>query len=155
MMHQSETLWKFHRTHHLVKHPTVLLSLFADAEQEFGDVFAIPFLAFVTMRLMGLPMGFYEWWVCNQYVTSTELVGHSGLRLHLSTPSPISWLLKLMDCELVVEDHDLHHRHGWKKSYNYGKQTRLWDRVFGTAGQRIESKSENVDYDNPAHWPMY
>jgi sterol desaturase/sphingolipid hydroxylase (fatty acid hydroxylase superfamily) len=40
--------------------------------------------------------------------------------------------------ELAVEDHDLHHRFG-KSGRNYGKQTRIWDRVFGTIGERVET----------------
>jgi sterol desaturase/sphingolipid hydroxylase (fatty acid hydroxylase superfamily) len=61
----------------------------------------------------------------------------------------------MVDCELVVEDHDLHHRQGWRTSCNYGKQTRLWDRIFGTCGKRIEAKEENVDYANAIDMPLY
>jgi sterol desaturase/sphingolipid hydroxylase (fatty acid hydroxylase superfamily) len=56
--------------------------------------------------------------------------------------------------ELCVEDHDLHHRQGWRKSHNYGKQTRVWDRLFGTCGTRIESVPDNVDYVNQAYMPI-
>ncbi|WFD31083.1 hypothetical protein MSPP1_002115, partial [Malassezia sp. CBS 17886] len=48
--------------------------------------------------------------------------------------------------ELVVEDHDLHHRFGWKHSENYGKQTRLWDKWFGTHGERLETRDDRVDW---------
>lgn len=51
-------------------------------------------------------------------------------------------------CELVLEDHDLHHRMGWQRSHNYGKQTRLWDMLFGTDNVRIETNSDNVDWCN-------
>ena len=37
-----------------------------------------------------------------------------------------------------MEDHDLHHRFG-KSGRNYGKQTRIFDRIFGTIGERIET----------------
>jgi sterol desaturase/sphingolipid hydroxylase (fatty acid hydroxylase superfamily) len=100
-------------------------------------------------------MGFYEWWICHQYVVFAELAGHSGLRVHASPPSTLSWLLRWFDAELVIEDHDLHHRKGWKKSHNYGKQTRLWDRVFGTCCDRIESVQGNVDYVNQSPMPLY
>ncbi|KAG6014635.1 hypothetical protein E4U41_004795, partial [Claviceps citrina] len=56
---------------------------------------------------------------------------------------------------LVVEDHDLHHRQGWRASGNYGKQTRLWDRVFGTCMDRVETNVENVDFANPATMPIF
>lgn len=56
--------------------------------------------------------------------------------------------------ELVIEDHDLHHRRGWKQSHNYGKQTRVWDRVFGTTIPRVEGWEGNVDYVNTAEIPL-
>ncbi|OOQ85673.1 hypothetical protein PEBR_25698 [Penicillium brasilianum] len=155
IMHDFDGLWKFHRTHHLTKHPNPLLTLYADTEQEFFDIAGIPLMTFFTMKFMGMPMGFYEWWICHQYVVFAELAGHSGLRLHASPPSTLSWFLRWFDAELVIEDHDLHHRKGWKKSHNYGKQTRLWDRVFGTCCDRIESVQGNVDYANQAPMPLY
>ncbi len=36
------------------------------------------------------------------------------------------------------EDHDAHHRHG-RAGLNYGKQSRVWDRIFGTAAEREET----------------
>ncbi|TVY17545.1 Fatty acid hydroxylase vlmA [Lachnellula arida] len=148
LMHEVEGLWKYHRTHHLTKHPNSLLTLYADHEQEFFDIAGIPLLAYFSMRVLGLPMGFYEWWVCQQYVIYTELAGHSGLRLYSTPPSTLHWLLRMWGVDLVIEDHDLHHRRGWKKSENYGKQTRVWDKVFGTAGERIESTADKIDYGN-------
>lgn len=153
-MHDFGGLWKYHRTHHLTKHPNPLLAAFADHEQEFGDMVGVPFMAYLCLKTIGFPMGFYDWWICHQYVAFAEVFGHSGLRIHVTVPSTLSWLLQIFDCELVIEDHDLHHRKGWRKSHNYGKQTRLWDRVFGTCHPRIESVEGNVDYVNTVHLPV-
>ncbi|KAG6021203.1 hypothetical protein E4U41_002553, partial [Claviceps citrina] len=79
-MHELAPLWPYHRTHHLTKHPNPLLTLYADTVQELFDMAAIPLLAYLAMRLAGLPMGFYDWWVCGQYVVFAEVAGHSGLR---------------------------------------------------------------------------
>ena len=155
LMHDITPLWKFHRTHHLTKHPNPLLSLYADTEQEIFDIAGIPLMTYFAMKLMGFPMGFYEWWMCHQFVVFSELAGHSGLRVHTTTPGTSSWLLKLFGAELVIEDHDLHHRQGWKSSFNYGKQTRLWDKIFGTFKERIESREENVDYSNVIDFPIF
>lgn len=125
IMHEHDGLWQFHKTHHLTKHPSPIHTLFADHEQEVMDIAGVPLLTYITLKLMGLPMGFYEWWYCHQLIVFAELIGHSGLRVHVSAPSPIHSLLCLLDMELVVEDHDLHHRTGWKTSHNYGKQTRV------------------------------
>ncbi|KHO01375.1 Fatty acid hydroxylase [Metarhizium album ARSEF 1941] len=149
-MHETGFLWKFHRTHHLSKHPNPSLAAYADEGQEFFDMVGVPFMTFVTFRAFGVPLDFYSWWICHQYVAFTEFGGHSGLRLHIGTASTFGWLLKYFNMELLVEDHDLHHRTGWRKSHNYGKQTRVWDRIFGTCGERIELKESNIDYANPA-----
>ncbi|CRG84202.1 hypothetical protein PISL3812_01519 [Talaromyces islandicus] len=154
-MHDVGGLWKFHRTHHLTKHPNPLLAAYADHEQEFFDMVGVPFMTYVTLRAIGLPLGFYEWWVCHQYIAYTEVWGHSGLRVHLTAPSTLAWLLEMFDANIVVEDHDLHHRKGWRKSHNYGKQTRLWDRIFGTCIDRIESSPQNVDYVNTGDMPIF
>ncbi|KAK3186210.1 hypothetical protein K4F52_004974 [Lecanicillium sp. MT-2017a] len=153
-MHDVGGLWKFHRTHHLTKHPNPLLGAYADDEQEFFDMIGVPFMTFLTFRVLGLPLGFYDWWICHQYIAFTELGGHSGLRLHIQAASPFGWLLAMLDCDIVTEDHDLHHRKGWRKSFNYGKQSRLWDRIFGTCGDRIESNVSNVDYSKPVLVPL-
>lgn len=156
LMHEVPWLWKFHRTHHLTKHPNPLLTLYADFEQEVFDTLGIPLVTYGTMKLIGLPMGFYEWWICQSYILFVEILGHSGLRLYLQAPNPSSWLLRRFGCELLLEDHDLHHRKGWKSSGNYGKQTRLWDRLFGTCKDRIECISdENVDWKHPVNIPAF
>ncbi|KAI9376141.1 hypothetical protein BJX61DRAFT_461330 [Aspergillus egyptiacus] len=155
LMHEIGGLWKYHRTHHLTKHPNPLLTLYADVEQELFDIAGIPLMTYFTLKLIGLPMGFYEWWVCHMYVVWAELAGHSGVRVVAIPPNTLSWFLRLCKAELIIEDHDLHHRYGWKASGNYGKQTRLWDRVFGTCKDRIECQEENIDYENPVRLPWF
>ncbi|KIW03437.1 uncharacterized protein PV09_05207 [Verruconis gallopava] len=155
LMHDVDWLWRYHRTHHLTKHPNPLLTLYADTEQEIMDIAGIPLLTYVTMKYgMGMPMGFYEWWIAHMYVVFSELFGHSGVRVLGSPPSTLTWLLRWTGTELVIEDHDLHHRKGWKKSFNYGKQTRLWDVIFGTARDRIECIPKNLDYNTVVELPL-
>lgn len=155
IMHESDTLWQFHRTHHLTKHPSPLLSLYADQVQEIFDIIGIPIITYITMRLAGFPMGFADWWICQQYVVWTELWGHSGLRVLVRPPTTATPFLQLFDAELNTEDHDLHHRKGWKSSHNYGKQTRLWDRLFGTTTARIESIEGTIDWTDPVSLPLW
>lgn len=153
-MHANDSLWKYHRTHHLTKHPNPLLASYADHEQEFMDIMGVPALAYGTMRLMGFPLGFYELWLCHLYIVYTEIFGHSGLRLFSAPPSPFEWFLTKFHLALAIEDHDLHHRTGWKKSHNYGKQTLIWDRLFGTVKERIEGTDDNIDYSEQISlWP--
>lgn len=153
-MHDVDYLWKYHRTHHLTKHPNALLTAYADHEQEFFDMIGVPALAYLTFWAAGFPLGFYDWWVCHQYIVYTEVWGHSGIRVHVTPPTTFAWLLRKFRLELVLEDHDLHHRQGWRKTHNYGKQTRVWDRAFGTCAQRIESIDTNIDYVDTADMPI-
>jgi len=150
-MHEVDGLWQFHRQHHLTKHPTPLLTLFADHEQEVFDIVIIPLLALTTMKIFGFPMGFYEFWICSSYIFFTELVGHSGLRILSRPPSTNTPFVSLIDAELLIEDHDLHHRKGYRKSSNYGKQTKIWDMVFGTTGPRYETLPSNFDFTTPVY----
>lgn len=153
-MHDIPFLWRYHRTHHLTKHPNAMMSAYADEEQELFDMAVVPLLGYLTLRALGLRLGFFDWFVCHHFVAFTEVWGHSGLRIHFTPPMPCSPLLHLLDIEGVTEDHDLHHRFGYRKSSNYSKQSRLWDRIFGTDRGRIESIEENVDYVNQVHMPI-
>lgn len=154
-MHGILPLWKYHRAHHLVKHPTTALGAYADEEQEFFDTVIIPGLAYITLRAMGLPVGFYEWYVCFSYLVFSEILGHSGVRVVISVPTPFSSLLRMVGAELELEDHDLHHRLPRRHSVNMGKQTRLYDLIFGTTGERIEGRAENIDYSIPVSMPIF
>jgi len=153
--HEVDWLWRYHRTHHLTKHPNVMMSSYADSEQEFIEIMLVPLLTYGSLKLMGMPMGFYDWWICQSYIFFAEIMGHSGVRLYACTPGIHGLLLKYFNCDLAVEDHDLHHRHGWKKAANYGKQTRVWDRLFGTCTDRIECAADNVDWENPVCFPIF
>ncbi|KAM3433787.1 hypothetical protein MY4824_005781 [Beauveria thailandica] len=153
--HEIPFMWKYHRTHHLSKHPTAAMAAWADDEQEVTELVIIPLLTFATFWSVGLPLGFYEWWICSEYVVFSEVIGHSGIRVHVIIPSPISWLLRLCDAELAIEDHDLHHRFGWRKSFNYGKQTTMWDKIFSSKSPRLESRETNVDYEDIVWMPIF
>lgn len=55
--HELDGLWQYHRTHHLTKHPSPLLSSYADSEQEFLEIALIPLLTYGTLKyVFGLPM---------------------------------------------------------------------------------------------------
>ena len=152
--HEIDFLWRYHRTHHLTKHPTPFLSAYSDTEQEIIEIALVPILTWGTLKLLGFPMGFYDWWICHQYLIFAEAFGHSGLRVFSCAPGTSSFFLRFVGAELTTEDHDLHHRKGYRKSTNYGKQTRLWDVCFGTAGERIEARDGNVDYGNSIDFPL-
>jgi hypothetical protein len=61
-------------------------------------------MTYFTLKLMGLPMGFYEWHICNLYLLFSEAAGHSGLRIHATSPNPLTRLMRILDAELVIEE---------------------------------------------------
>lgn len=131
--HEFDSLWFIHRQHHATKHPTPILSILADDYQEVLEIFLIPFLA----TAISPRMSFAELWLIINYTLYVEALGHSGIRA--VWPHPIlGAVLRPFGMDLAVEDHDLHHRFG-KSGKNYGKQTRVFDRLFGTIGERIET----------------
>ncbi|KAL4401038.1 C-4 methylsterol oxidase [Malassezia pachydermatis] len=139
--HESEFSWKLHRQHHTTKYPTMLLLGYAGELQEVFDIFGAPFLTYLTF-----PISFDVFIIWMLIHVSIQIHGHSGVRLHHGTVLTGPFLVPL-GLELVSEDHDLHHRHGWRESYNYGKQSGVWDTLFGTKGDRIEGYSENLDWN--------
>lgn len=136
--HESKAVWNIHRQHHTTKYPTTLLLGYAGEPQEVFDIFGAPFLTWLTFPL---PFDAFTIWMLAHI--SIQLHGHSGVRLYHGTVLT-SVFLKPFNLDLMTEDHDLHHRHGWRDSYNYGKQSRVWDSVFGSTGDRIEGHKDNL-----------
>ncbi|KAL8277825.1 hypothetical protein RQP46_009808 [Phenoliferia psychrophenolica] len=130
--HEIDSLWFIHQFHHTTKHPTAILAILAGDYQEVLEIALVPLAATLL-----IPMSFSELYLTLCYTIYVEMLGHSGVRSNWS--HPILWILKPLGAELAVEDHDLHHRMG-KSGKNYGKQSRFWDVVFGTVGERIETK---------------
>lgn len=45
-----------------IKHPSLLFTLYADIEQMPFGIIWIPLMTHLTLRLVDLPMGFYDSW---------------------------------------------------------------------------------------------
>ncbi|CAF1180266.1 unnamed protein product [Adineta steineri] len=131
MTHTIPFLWKTHSLHHCSKHPTVLQSILAGDIQELIEIFLIPIATSFV-----LPLTVHEFWIAQCVLIYMEAGGHSGIRAYW--PHIILYeVLQPFGMEICIEDHDLHHRYG-KSGMNYGKQTRVFDRIFGTISERIE-----------------
>lgn len=59
-------LWRIHRTHHMVKHPTMLLSAFADLEQELWDTVIVVLLTYGVLHPW---LNFSEWFIASMCVS--------------------------------------------------------------------------------------
>ncbi|GAB7324343.1 hypothetical protein MBLNU13_g08298t2 [Cladosporium sp. NU13] len=100
--HEIGPFWKYHRTHHTTKHPIPVLSTFADGEQELIETILVPLLSYLTLRSgLRLPMPFYDWWICQAFILSAEIMGHSGLRVHAVAPGLASFVLEFVGYEAV------------------------------------------------------
>ena len=130
-VHTFPFLWKYHSKHHSTKHPTPLQSILADDIQEIIEIFLIPLLASLVM-----PLSAHEFWIAQCILMYIEGMGHSGVRAFWTHPL-IGEVLRPFGMDLTIEDHDLHHRYG-KSGQNYGKQTRIFDRIFNTISERVE-----------------
>ncbi|KAK4691515.1 hypothetical protein P7C70_g9329, partial [Phenoliferia sp. Uapishka_3] len=131
--HEFDFLWRIHQQHHRSKAPTMISSALAGHAQHFIEIILIP-----SMTTYIVPMSFHEQWVLYLCLAYVETIGHSGIRVHVANTN--TWLSCLpFGADLNIEDHDLHHRYG-KSGKNYGKQTRVWDKIFGTMEERVETK---------------
>ncbi|KAL8276963.1 hypothetical protein RQP46_010598 [Phenoliferia psychrophenolica] len=131
LCHEHDFLWRIHARHHNTRHPSPSLAILADNFQEVIEIALCPLAATLIV-----PMSFHELFLMMCYCAYVEILGHTGMRASWDFPitGPI---LKVIGCELQVEDHDLHHRYG-KSGRNYGKQSRFWDVLFGTTTPREE-----------------
>jgi sterol desaturase/sphingolipid hydroxylase (fatty acid hydroxylase superfamily) len=130
-VHTVPFLWKIHSLHHCTKHPTPLQSILAGDIQDIIEIIFIPLAASLVV-----PLTAHEFWIAQCILIYMEAGGHSGIRAYW--PHVILYeILKPFRMELCLEDHDLHHRYG-KSGRNYGKQTRIFDRFFGTLSERVE-----------------
>ncbi|KAL8276962.1 hypothetical protein RQP46_010597 [Phenoliferia psychrophenolica] len=147
--HEIDFLWRIHRQHHNTRHPSPVLAILADDLQEVIEIALCPLAATLIV-----PMSFHELYLMVCYCSyvevslseswkgqtgtysSAQILGHTGIRASWEWPitGPI---LRLIGCELIIEDHDLHHRYG-KSGRNYGKQSRFYDVLFGTTTPREE-----------------
>lgn len=142
--HETEWLWSFHKKHHTTKHPNPFLLAYADEIQEVFDALASPIFAYVVY-----PLPFDTLYLWSLAFVATEITGHAGVRVYFTGILTSFWL-RPFHCDIIVEDHDIHHRYGWRKSFNYGKQSLLWDKIFGTDGERLELQPHHVDWHRPA-----
>ncbi|SCV70450.1 BQ2448_1844 [Microbotryum intermedium] len=129
--HEIDFFWQIHKTHHTTRHPSPLLSILSSEIQEVIEIALVPLAATLLV-----PMDFHELFVLSIYTSYVELLGHTGIRAEWELPIT-GFPLKFIGCNLLIEDHDTHHRFG-KSGRNYGKQSRFWDVSFGTTTDRIE-----------------
>merc|ERR1712230_177013 len=131
--HDHEGAWAHHSSHHGTRHPSALLSI--DNISNFSSL--VEFLVIPVVLAAAIPMTFHELYVAICYTAYTEAAGHSGIRAVFVAPvtGPV---LEPFGLEITVEDHEIHHNDG-RGGKNYGKQTMIFDILFGTRVPRRET----------------
>jgi sterol desaturase/sphingolipid hydroxylase (fatty acid hydroxylase superfamily) len=142
--HEVPALWRIHSKHHGTRHPTPLQAVLASDIQEVIEIALVPLLATLVVQTCFFPMNSYELWITMCSLVFVEAMGHTGARAYWGQPL-LQPFLGPLGLGMIVEDHDLHHRNG-KSGKCYGKQSLLWDTLFGTVGKRKECVNENVAF---------
>ena len=131
-VHTFPFLWKYHSKHHSTKHPSIAQAILADDVQEIIEIFLVPLGASLVV-----PLTAHEFWIAQCILIYVEAMGHTGTRAFWTHPC-CGEFLQWFGMDLSIEDHDLHHRNG-RNGQNFGKQTRIFDKIFNTIDKRIES----------------
>lgn len=90
----------------MTKHPSSLLSAFADWEQEICDAYIVPLLTYAVLHPW---FNFSEWFIATMCIVQAEAGGHSGARIYFTSVMN-GWALRPLGMELSLEDHDLHRK---------------------------------------------
>lgn len=105
--HEVDAIWRIHKTHHLTKHPSPVLALLADEEQESIEIVLLPLITTLIMKQVVPQFTFQDWWCIQMCIVLGEILGHSGVRAHMEAPLTAPFL-RPFGAELVLEDHDLY-----------------------------------------------
>lgn len=114
-----------HKTHYAITHPQIettwyhnpLDLLFTNSLPHILTLYFIPSISLFMLNLILI------------YKVFIEICGHSGKICNSSSFPQCIWIPKILQIELVTEEHDLHHT---LNNCNYSKRFKLWDIIFQT-----------------------
>lgn len=66
-MHEANFFQAFHRTDCCTKHANALFSAYTDHEEKPFDVVGVPWMTYLCLYAIGLPISFFSWWICYEY----------------------------------------------------------------------------------------
>jgi sterol desaturase/sphingolipid hydroxylase (fatty acid hydroxylase superfamily) len=127
LLHKNTYLYKnIHKIHHKFKYPSSITTFY----QHPVDIILsnlIPII--ITMYIIPVKPTYFQYIMISTYKIFSEISGHLGKHTKSISFSQFIWLPKLLNIELKIEDHDLHHSNN---NCNYGKRFSLYDKIFGT-----------------------
>lgn len=127
----NKYLYKYlHKTHHTFNHPTAIVAFYQDPldlviTNSVPTILTLTIMPNISYRIFNMIL---------VYKMFIEISGHIGKKMYpTGSFSQFMWLPKLLNIELYIEDHDLHHS---LNNCNYGKRFSLCDKVFKTYKQQ-------------------
>jgi sterol desaturase/sphingolipid hydroxylase (fatty acid hydroxylase superfamily) len=125
MSHTNKLLYSLHKEHHAHRYPTSVTTFY----QHPVDLMISNSLPSLLTALIVRP-SLFQISLLGMYKTFLEIGGHCGKALYPTASFPqCPWIPKMLDIQLHVEDHNVHHTH---VKCNYAKRFSLWDKWFGT-----------------------
>ena len=123
----SKYFYKYlHKKHHKFQHPIPIITFYQDP---IDIIITNSLPIFLALSLIP-KISYFQFNLIIIYKTYTEICGHLGKKCYPSSSfCQCIWLPKLLNIELYIEDHELHHS---LNNCNYSKRFVLWDKIFGT-----------------------
>lgn len=131
------------------------MTAFADFEQSVFDYIVCPVVTCYFLNSIELSLSFYDWWICNLQTFITEVGGRNGLRMYTSPPNLFHPLLLYFNCDLSLEDHDLHHYVSRLVVKGAAILYPRHDSGIPCLAQGVETKRDDIYLDNPVPWPIF
>ncbi len=124
-LHENDTLWRLHRTHH------VDLAMDCSTALRFHplEILVSTFLKLIVLVMLGMSIGQLAFYRAVMY--PVILFHHSNINFPLKWDRPLGRLL------VMPAMHRVHHSKIYQETNsNYGTVFSFWDRLFGSFRQR-------------------
>ena len=127
ILHKNTYLYKnIHKIHHKFKYPSCITTFY---QHPVDMILSNLVPVIITMYIIPVKPTYFQYIMISTYKVFSEISGHLGKHTKSISFSQFIWLPKMLNIELKIEDHDLHHSNN---NCNYGKRFSLYDKIFGT-----------------------
>jgi methylsterol monooxygenase len=127
LLHRVPYFYKnIHKIHHKFKYPSCITAFY---QHPLDMVLTNMIPTILTIYIIPVKPTYFQYIMISTYKVFSEISGHLGRNTRSVSFSQFIWLPKILNIELRIEDHDLHHSNN---NCNYGKRFSLCDKIFGT-----------------------
>jgi len=127
LLHKNTYLYKnIHKIHHKFKYPSCITTFY---QHPVDMILSNLIPTIITMYIIPVKPTYFQYIMISTYKVFSEISGHLGKYTKSISFSQFIWLPKILNIELKIENHDLHHSNN---NCNYGKRFSIYDKIFGT-----------------------